>query len=473
MYDVIIIGGGVTGCAILNELSKYQLKTLLLEKEEDVCSGTSKANSAIIHAGFDAKNGTLKAKLNVRGAELIKQLSEDLHFSYLNNGSMVLCFDEEQIDGLKELYERGVNNGVKDLEIIDGDRARELEPHLSKDVVAALYAPTAAIVCPFDMTIAFAENAILNGSEIKLNTEVKTIERVDDYYLINNEYQSKCIVNAAGLYGDKIHNLLFNDDLKLTPRKGDYCLFDKEIGNLVSHTLFQLPTALGKGVLVTPTVHGNLLVGPSATDIEDKEFTATTKEDLNMIIQKGKLSVDNIPMNKVITSFSGLRSRPQNKDFIIRSLDNNYYEAIGIESPGLSSAPAIAEMISEMIVNDLKPSRNDNYANKREDFKRLADMDINERAKLIRENPLYGNIICRCEEISEGEIVDVINRPLRATSLDAIKRRVRAGMGRCQGGFCMPKVMEILARELNVDILEINKNNSKSKLLERRLYEKV
>lgn len=333
-YDVIVIGGGVTGCAILRELSKYNLKIALFEKEEDLCSGTSKANSAIIHAGYDAKNGSLKAKFNVRGSILTKKLAEDLNFSYRNNGSFVVCFNEEDLPGLTELYERGVKNKVEGLQIIDGDKARELEPNLSKNVVAALYAPSAAIVCPFEMTIALGENAVMNGAEIFLNKPVNDIKKINDYYLINGQYETKYIINAAGLYGDVIHNLICDDKIKISPRKGDYCLFDKEVGSLVKHTIFQLPNKFGKGVLVAPTAHGNMLIGPSASDVEDKEATATTSEDLEMIIEKAKLSVDNIPFNKVITSFSGLRARPEGDDFIICEANDNFFDVIGIESPG-------------------------------------------------------------------------------------------------------------------------------------------
>ena len=470
-YDVIVIGGGVTGCAILRELSKYNLKIALFEKEEDLCSGTSKANSAIIHAGYDAKNGSLKAKFNVRGSILTKKLAEDLNFSYRNNGSFVVCFNEEDLPGLTELYERGVKNKVEGLQIINGDKARELEPNLSKNVVAALYAPSAAIVCPFEMTIALGENAVMNGAEIFLNKPVNDIKKINDYYLINGQYETKYIINAAGLYGDVIHNLICDDKIKISPRKGDYCLFDKEVGSLVKHTIFQLPNKFGKGVLVAPTAHGNMLIGPSASDVEDKEATATTSEDLEMIIEKAKLSVDNIPFNKVITSFSGLRARPEGDDFIIREANDNFFDVIGIESPGLSSAPAIGEYVSEYVATKLNAEKKENFLSKRKGLNKLNKMPLEQRASLIKENPLYGNIICRCEEISEGEIVDAIHSIVPATSLDAIKRRVRAGMGRCQGGFCSPKVMEIIARELKIPFEDVTKNNAKSKLVFGRLGE--
>ena len=353
MFDVIVIGGGVTGCATLRELSKYNLKLALLEKEEDVCSGTSKANSAIVHAGHDAKSGTLKARLNVRGNKLIRELSSELNFAYQNNGSLVLCFDENDYPKLEELYNRGIANGVEGLKILNHDETLALEPNLSDEVKYSLLCETGGIVCPFEMNIALAENAVANGAEVIFNYEVNSIVKEDDYYLINNEIKTRAIVNAAGLYGDVLHNLVCADKVKITPRKGDYCLLDRDVGNLVSHTIFQLPSALGKGVLVTPTVHGNLLIGPSATDIDDKEATATTRDDLDYIISASKRSLKNIPFNKTITSFSGLRARGNTGDFIIKESADNFFDAIGIESPGLTSAPAIGEMLCEMVISKL------------------------------------------------------------------------------------------------------------------------
>ncbi len=465
MFDVIVIGGGVTGCATLRELSKYNLNIALLEKEEDVCSGTSKANSAIVHAGHDAKTGSLKAKLNLRGNELIRQLSKELNFAYKNNGSLVLCFAQEDYPKLLDLYNRGLNNGVRGLKILNHDETLALEPNLSEEVKYSLLCETGGIVCPFEMNIALAENAVENGAKVYLNTEVKTIKKENDYYLINDSIKSKCIVNAAGLYGDEIHNLVCKDKVKLTPRKGDYCLCDSDVGNLVSHTIFQLPTKYGKGVLVTPTVHGNLLIGPSATDIEDKEATSTTANDLDYILNAASLSVKKLPKNKIITSFSGLRARPENGDFIIKESEDNFFDAIGIESPGLTSAPAIGEMVCELIKDKLNATKKDNFISNRKGLVHLKHLSIEERAELIKKNPLYGNIICRCNDVSEGEIIDAINSPIKATSLDAIKRRTGAGMGRCQAGFCGPKTIEILARELNIKPEEVCKNNSKSHML--------
>ena len=469
--DVVIIGSGVIGCSVAKYLSQYDLKILVVEKEEDICSGTSKANSAIVHAGHDAKPRSLKAKFNLLGSKMMEDLSKELDFDYKRNSSYVVCFSNDDMPSLNELYQRGLTNKVEGLEIIDGDELRRREPNLSKEIVAALYCPTGAIVCPFELTQAMAENAADNGVEFLFNTEVKTITKEDGLYVINDEIRTKAIVNAAGVYSDFIHNLVSDIKYHITPKKGDYVLMDREVGDFVKATIFQLPTSAGKGVLVTPTVHGNLLVGPSATDVDDKEFNATTSDDLDMITLRAKLSADNIPFNKTITSFSGLRAHEDGGDFIIQESEDNFFDCVGIESPGLSSAPAIGEYVATLIKDKLNANTKTNYIKTRKGIVKLAHLSLEERKKLIEENPNYGHIICRCEEISEGEIIDAINRKPSATSLDGIKRRVRAGMGRCQAGFCSPKVMEILSRELNKPLKNICKNNPKSKMVIKKMEE--
>lgn len=464
-YDVVIIGAGVVGSSVARFLSFYDLKTLVVEKEEDICSGTSKANSAIVHAGHDAKTGTLKAKFNLLGSKMMEDLSKELDFSYKRNGSLVVCFSSEDMPSLKELYERGLNNGVEGLKIINGDQARSMEPNLSDNVYSALYCPTGAIVCPFELTQSMAENASENGVEFLFDTKVESIDLKDDYYIINNDIKTKTIVNCAGVYSDYIHNLVCKDKYHITPRKGDYILMDREVGNLFNSTIFQLPTKMGKGVLVTPTVHGNLLVGPSATDSDDKEYNPTTQDDLDKIINAAKLSTKVLPLNKTITSFSGIRAHGDSGDFVIQESANNFFDCMAIESPGLTAAPAIGEYMADLVSKKLSANKKNNYIKTRKGIVKLKDLNNEERSKLIKENPLYGQIICRCEEISEGEIIDAIKRNPGAKSLDGIKRRVRAGMGRCQAGFCSPKVMEILARELNKPFEEITKNNSKSKMV--------
>lgn len=470
VWDVAVIGGGVTGCAIARELSRYELSVCLLEKGEDVCSGTSKANSAIVHAGFDAKTGTLKAEMNVQGSRMMPALSEELDFRFRRNGALVLCFSEEDMPNLEALYRRGIENGVEGLRLLTGDEARKMEPNLADTVVGALHAVTSGIVCPFELTIALAENACENGVEFKMNREVKAIRKIDGLYEIetsNETYKAHCVVNAAGVYADRINNMVSEHKLSIIPRKGDYYLLDREVGGYVDATIFQLPGKYGKGVLVTPTVHGNLLIGPSATDVEDKDETDTTSSDLVSVMQKSQLSVKNIPFNKVITSFSGLRAHEKGGDFILGEAQDapGFFNAAGIESPGLTSAPAIGVRIATLVAEKLDAAKKADFNPKRKGIVHPAELDFEKRAELIRKNPLYGRIVCRCEQISEGEIVDAIHRPVGAVSLDGVKRRVRAGMGRCQAGFCTPRTMEILARELNRPMETICKNAPGSELL--------
>lgn len=474
MVDVIVIGAGVTGCGIARELSRYNWKVTVLERASDVCEGTSKANSGIVHAGFDAHPGTLKAKLNVAGNERMEALSKQLDFSFKKNGSLVLCFDEKGRDKLQKLYEQGIENGVKDLQILEKEEAKRLEPNLSENVVAALYAPTGGIVCPFGLTIALAENAATNGVEFRLNTEVLDIERTKDGFLVTTNrgvFESRILVNAAGVYADKFHNMLSMDKIQIVPRKGEYCLMDKKVGDFVSHTIFQLPTAYGKGVLVTPTVHGNLLTGPTAEDIENTEGINTTAKGLAEVQTKSGLSVEKLPRGQVITSFAGLRAHLVREngeaDFMIGAVEGvpGFYEAAGIESPGLTCAPVLGEYLVGKILEAYPATKKENFVETRKGIPNMALASSEERAKLIQENPLYANVVCRCELVTEGEILDAIHRPVGATTLDGVKRRTRAGMGRCQAGFCSPKTVELLARELGKDIGEITKNDAGSEFL--------
>lgn len=474
MYDVIVIGAGVSGAAIARELSKYEVSTCVLEKCEDVCEGTSKANSAIIHAGFDADEGSLMAKLNVRGNEMMDQLSKDLDIPFKRNGSLVVCTHKEELPGLDTLLERGVKNGVKGLRILTREEAFEMEPNLSDNVEGALYAPTGGIVCPFELNIAMAENAFTNGVEFRFNTEVEDIKKGADgnYHLRTNngEYVAKYVVNAAGVYADRIHNMVSADKMHIIERRGDYCLLDKEAGGHVSHTIFAQPTKLGKGVLVTPTVHGNLLVGPTAIDIEDKEGTNTTQEGIDFLISKAGEQVKNIPMRSVITSFAGLRAHEEHHEFIIKEVEDakGFIDCAGIESPGLTSSPAIGEMVGNMLKNMLGLKEKANWNGTRKGIRRTQGLSVEEMNALIKENPAYGTIVCRCESITEGEILDAIHRPLGARSLDGVKRRTRAGMGRCQAGFCTPRTMEILHRELGLPYEKITKSGGKSGIVLER-----
>lgn len=478
MYDVVIIGAGVTGCSIARELSRYPLKTAVLEKEEDVCAGTSKANSGIVHAGFDAKPGSVKAVMNLRGSERMEELSKELDFPYRRNGSIVLCFQEEDIPRLEKLKAQGEVNGVKGLEILRGEAMKQLEPEISDEVVALLHAPTGGIVCPFKLTLAMAENANVNGVEFFFDEEVTAIEKTEKAFLIRagkNTYETRLLVNAAGVYGDVWNNAVSERKLSITPRKGEYCLLDRKVGTLVDKTVFQLPTAYGKGVLVTPTVHGNLMIGPTAVDIEDKEDISTTGKGLSEVIKKARISVDKIPMGQTITSFSGLRAHEAGDDFVIGEAPDcpGFFNAVGIESPGLSAAPAIGECVAKLIAKKLNVQEKPDFIAARKDIVSIAHASKEEISALIEKNPAYGNVICRCETVTEGEIMDAIHRPLGARSLDGVKRRTRAGMGRCQSGFCAPKTMEILARELKVSPLTITKAGKASRLLSGQVKEDI
>lgn len=471
MKDVIIIGAGVTGAAVARELSKYDLDICVLEKEEDVCCGTSKANSAIVHAGFDAKAGSLMAKLNVRGNEMMDELCKDLDIPFKRNGSLVVCIHEETKEGLKDLYNRGIENNVKGLKIIDKEELRKLEPNISDNAVAALYAPTGGIICPFELNIAMAENANENGVEFYFNTQVEKIySDIEGIYHVktnNGEYKARYVVNAAGVYADVIHNMVSSKKIKITPRRGDYCLLDKEVGGHVTHTIFPQPTSLGKGVLVSPTIHGNLIVGPTAVDIDDKEGINTTAEGISDLITKANDHVKNLPLKKVITSFAGLRAHEKNHEFIIGEVEDapNFIDCAGIESPGLTSSPAIGEMVGNIFKEKLNLKEKLNWKKTRRGILNPSTLSMDERNELIKKQPAYGNIICRCESISEGEIIDAIHRPLGARSLDGVKRRTRAGMGRCQAGFCSPKTMEIINRELGLTYENITKSGGKSNIV--------
>lgn len=470
MYDVVIIGAGVSGSASARELSRYKVNACVIEKTEDVCSGTSKANSGIVHAGFDAPEGSLMAKLNVEGNLMMEELSKELDFPFKKNGSLVICLSEEDMPKLKELYDRGIRNGVKELKILNKEEVLELEPNITDDVYAALYAPTGGIVCPFGLNIALAENANTNGIEFRFNTEAQDIEKIDGGFIIKTnqgDIKTKYIVNAAGVYADKFHNMVSQNKINITARKGEYCLLDKTAGNHVSRTIFALPGKMGKGVLVSPTAHGNLIVGPTSTDVDDKEGVNTTREGLDTVIGKSSMNVKNIPMRQVITSFSGLRAHEDNHEFIIKELEDakGFIDCAGIESPGLTSSPAIGKMVADILKEKLNLEENPNFVGTRKGILDPNTLSLEERNQLIKEQPAYGNIICRCEMITEGEIIDAIRRPLGAKSLDGVKRRTRAGMGRCQAGFCSPKTMEILERELSISMFDITKAGGESNMV--------
>lgn len=467
-YDVLIVGAGVVGCAIARELGRYDCSVAVLERAEDVCCGTSKANSAIIHAGFDAAAGSLKAKLNVCGNERMELLAQELDIPFRRNGSLVLCLDQDTLPRLHELYERGQHNGVPNLRILSAGEVRALEPSISPHVVAALYAPTGGIVCPFAMTYALFENARTNHVDFFFRSPVETISSVPDGYVVcssgGERFHTKLLINAAGVYGDLLHNQVCKEPVTIVPRRGEYCLFDKRDGGIVSHTIFQLPDKRGKGVLVTPTVHGNLLVGPTAEDIDERDGTNTTAAGLEKVLSVASRSVPNLPTRDIITSFAGLRAHTlQSDDFIIGEHAPGYFDAIGIESPGLSAAPAIGDLAARWAVEALHASKRSDFIATRRAIPDPRALSFDKRRALIAADPAYGSIVCRCEGISEGEIVEAIRRGAR--SLDGVKRRTRAGMGRCQSGFCAPRVMELLSRELGIPMTELTKSGAASRLL--------
>ena len=400
---------------------------------------------------------------------MMDQLSKELDFPFKRNGSLVVCTKDQDPALLDELVEKAKANGVE-VQILERDELMEMEPNLADDVVKALYAPTGAIVCPFHLTMALAENAADNGVEFFLNTEVTKIEKKDDHFVITTDkdtMEAKTVVNAAGVYADKFNNMVSENKLEIIPRRGQYCLLDKDAGNHVSKTIFQLPSKMGKGVLVTPTVHGNLLVGPTAEDIDDKEGINTTADGLNSLGVISARSVKNVPMRQVITSFAGLRAHEVKGDFVIGEAEDakGFFNAAGIESPGLSSAPAIGEMVADLVAESLGLEKNPDFNGTRKGILNPANLSVEERNELIKKQPAYGNIICRCEMISEGEILDAIHRTLGARSLDGVKRRTRAGMGRCQAGFCSPKTMEILEREVPMSMFDVTKNGKGAKIV--------
>ncbi len=473
-YDVLIIGAGVTGCAIARELSHTGLSIALSDACDDVAMGASRANSAIVHAGYDCVPGTLMAKLNVHGNEMFDDMCEKLNVPLLRVGSFVIAFGEEDERELNNLLERGKANGVPGLEIISGERAREMEPKLSEHVTAALWAPTAGITCPYELTIAMSENARDNGTDILLRKRAVSIGQGDVFtvdFEDGTSVKAKYIVNAAGVYADEVAKLIGDDSFTISPRKGEYMLLDKQ-ALCVGTVIFQTPSKLGKGVLVSPTVDGNIFAGPTAQDNIARSDTSTTPEGLAELKKLSLKSVPTLNLRQVITSFAGVRAQPSTGDFIIRPSDKNahFIHAAGICSPGLSSAPAIAEYVRELLNQaGADTLERDDAIYVREHAKPFRQMDAEERAEAYKRNPLYGRIICRCETVTEAEIVDAIHRG--AATVDGVKRRTRAGMGRCQGGFCAPRVMEILSRELGVPTESLTKFGGKSYMVAGKLGE--
>lgn len=468
MFDIVIIGTGIVGAMTARTLSSYNLKVCVVEKNSDVSMGATMANSGIVHAGFDAKEGSLKALLNVKGCEMMPKIAKELNVKYRNNGSLVVGYNDEDKAELENLLERGIKNGVKGLKLLNAKEVRELEKNISDDVICALYAPTGGIICPYSLAIAAMGNAMDNGVELKLDFDVLEISYNGEYYTVKSNGEEVCakyVINAAGIYSDKIAQMVGDNSFSVNPRKGEYILLDKECGNLANCTLFKTPTKMGKGILVSPTAHGNLLLGPTSVDIDDKEDKSTAPEGFDSIIEQAKTRIKNIPFGKTITSFCGLRSVGSTGDFIINSNKPNFINAAGIESPGLTASPAIAEYIVNMLKEmGLNLVKNENYNPNRKPIGHFSELSIEEKNKIIKENSAYGKIICRCEGITKGEILEAIHTNPKATTVDGIKRRTRASMGRCQGGFCYPYIIEILSEELGIPYDQVTKFGGNSKI---------
>ena len=467
MLDVLVIGCGIVGAAAAMELSKYQLQVAVLEKENDVANGTTKANSAILHAGYDPLPGSLMARLNVRGVELAKQLCEQLDVPYRQCGSLVLAFSPAECDTLETLRQRGEANGVPGLQVLTGDEARAMDPQLSDKVQAALYAPTAAICSPWEYCLALAETAVRNGAQLHLETQVTGMEKLAEGWLVHTDqgdFAARYVINAAGVSADAVHDLALPHDFSIQPSRGEYYLLDKSEGSRVSHTIFQCPNQNGKGVLVSPTVHGNLIVGPNAAPVEGND-TSTTADGLEFVRTTAAKSVPQIAFGQSIRNFAGVRAHAAEvNDFILQERES-FVDAAGICSPGLSAAPAIAEYLVELLQKAglaLTPKADFVCQRHRTRFK---EMTPEQRAELVRQDPAFGRVICRCETITEGEILEAMKGLIPPRSVDGVKRRVNAGMGRCQGGFCGPRVVEILARELNLTPQQIQQDQKGTWLL--------
>ena len=474
MLDVAIIGCGVIGAAAAYELSHYPLQTAIFEAENDVADCTTKANSAILHAGYDPEPGTRMARLNVEGVALAKEICARLDVPYRQCGSLVLALSPEELPHLQKLYENGIANGVPGIRLLSAEETLAMEPNLAPTVVGALYAPSAAIVSPWEFALAMAEVAVRNGVELHRSCPVTRIEKTAGGWALTTPdgiVETRYIINAAGISAQAVHDMAAPHKFTIQPTRGEYYLLDKSEGSRVHHVIFQCPNENGKGVLVAPTVHGNLLVGPTAEDQDNKGCTATTAAGLRRVTETAARSVPNLPMRDVITSFAGLRAHlvDGDDDFIVGESADGFFEAVGIESPGLSSAPAIGQYLAELAAEKLGAAERDDFIPERQDIPRPREMDFEARQALIEKDPTYATVACRCEQITEGEIREAIRRGAR--SLDGVKRRVRAGMGRCQGGFCSPRTLELLHEELGIPMTELTKSGGDSRLLAGRTKE--
>jgi glycerol-3-phosphate dehydrogenase len=470
IFDVIIIGGGIIGCCIARTLSKYDLNVALIEKEADIASATTKANSGVIHAGYAASREYIRRNLCIRGNKLYTQACEELNFPFIRIGSFVVAVEDKQIKYLEEERKRGIEDGVPGLELIlDKEKIKYMEPNLTDDVIGVLHAPTAGIASPYELAFALAENAATNGVSFFRNEKVKRINRQNYTFRIktsSKEFKANNIINAAGLYAAKISKMVGLDYFDIMPRKGEYILFDRNALHL-NKILFPIPTKISKGILVCPTIHGNTFVGPNAQNITDKKDIATTEAGLKEILDGGRILVPNLPTRASIRNFAGLRAVPSTFDFIIDNTDvYGFINVAGILSPGLTSCFAIAEKIEEFLeLLGVQLKIKENYNPIRPKPERFKDFSKAELDEKIKQDPSWGKIICRCETIPEKEILDAIHAPVGATTVDGVKFRCRPGMGRCQGGFCRPRVIEILSRELYLPYEEVTKRGEYTNFL--------
>lgn len=470
IYDVIIVGGGVIGCAIARELSKYKLRTVLLEKNNDVCNETSAANSAIVHSGYDPLPNSLKAQMNVLGNSMYPQMCKELDVPFIQNGSLTIATTDDEMNTLLSLQKRANENKVE-TKILSSEEVLKLEPQLNKDIKGALFAPTCGIVNPFELTVALMENAMDNGVELLLNHEVNNIKinenSVSVFCKNDKELECKVLINAAGLFADDINAFVDKESFTITPRKGQYFVLDHFDLNFVKHTLFMVPSDKGKGVLVTPTTSGNYLIGPSSDFVDDKQDLSTTKDILDSVRSQASRIIENIPYANLIRQYSGLRAVSSTGDFIIEhsKVSRNLINVAGIQSPGLASCPAIALKVVELLKECMPLNENEEFNPIRRKVYRLKEMSLEDKNKLISENPQFGHIVCRCEKISEGEIVDCIHRNCGATTVKGVKKRCRPGFGKCQGAMCEASVIKILARELKKDESEILYSENDSNIL--------
>lgn len=471
MYDVIIIGAGVIGCAVAQEVGKYEGKVLVLDRADDVSEGASKANSGLVHAGHDAQPGSEKARLNVKGAKMYPQLCRKLGVPYGQPGAMVLAFNEDDRETLEKLLAQSIVNEVEDCRIINHDEILSMEPNVNPDVVCALYIPSSGLVSPYELTVALANAAAFNGVEFKFETEVSALEPVEEGWAVHTAqgvFNTRAVVNCAGVFAGKLHNMISTRKVSITPRRGQYYLVDRESNLRFGMTMFQVPTAMGKGVLITPTTHGNLIVGPNAEDIDDRLDTSTTAEGLEEVLTTARLTYPGLTVRNVITTFSGIRAHEKGGDFIIGAVEgakDGAFEAIGIESPGLSAAPAIGEELGIWVAYSLQLKKKQPLLEMPPLPKSFSHMSEKERVEAYNQDSDYGQIICRCETVTEAEVRQSIRQKVGAKNIDGVKRRTRAGMGRCQGGFCSPRIAQILSEELGINLEEVTKFGGESRLL--------